>query len=784
MDLTIYEHIFTVELNEPLIRRNVGLLGSHDKNANRFGARLNRDGIDVATAGCAVYGYFIRPNDETILIKGTADSNLVYVDLPDSCYFYDGAFTVAVKISNDDFAQTVLICDGIIEKTTSDVVAEGEYKILSVAEIAEKMAEVDAVAKAADNAAKAAGNAATEASDIAQELRTAKDNGEFNGKDGKDGEDGYTPQKNIDYFDGKDGEDGVGIAIVAVTRTPDENGFYYITINLTDGQQQVIPYKNGKDGNSGVHVGSEAPTEEDTTVWIDPQGETYSITDALGYIPADAEDVRRLSEEIDVVPDYVKTEAMSVLDKVIAAQGERTFVLAAITDMHYGSSDYTDGVVHACQGLQHISERIKFDALAVLGDFTDEHQMDTETAVTDLEEMNALLDPLRVNANLRLKGNHDNRPDAAAQTYRYIMAYSDDVVWGSRIGGYFLRDFDAYKLRVICLNTTEVARDNLSVSDAQYQWFADALDISAKPDAAEWGILLLSHHPLDWTVTSGVYKFGAIINAYQTGKSWTDGTATHDYKDKNAAPLIANIHGHLHNLLTAKLYSGVPGNSDSTNVWRMCTPASRVDAANHYGSPWKEATTYSKTQNTENDTAFCVYCIDLNERTVKAYCYGAGYDREIVYDAGGQSGSSYINQIPISTDANGNVYNGKGWKENIRISSSGAESDGTSYKINATGYIPFKSGDVLRASAGVAVLTETSGNSNISFFNASKTHLGRVKLLPGDLGIKTCAVLNEDGSFSLTCDEGVLGFSGVGFVRVCSPGINDNAILTVNQVIE
>ena len=345
------------------------------------------------------------------------------------------------------------------------------------------------------------------------------------------------------------------------------------------------------------------------------------------------------------IPDYVRVEAMQVLDKVVSAQGKRTFTFAAITDMHYGSSDYIDGVIHACQGMQHISERIKLDAVAVLGDYTDEHQMDTEAAVTDLEEMNALLDPLRSNVNLRVKGNHDHRPNAAAQTYRYIMAYSDATAWGSRIGGYFYRDFDAYKLRVICLNTTEIARDNLSVSVGQYQWFADSLDLSAKEDAAKWGILLLSHHPLDWTVTDGNYRFGPIINAYQTGTMWTDGSVSCNYAGKNAAPIIANIHGHIHNLLTDKIYVGEPGNSEQTSVWRLATPASRVDFVNHYSGVWVENAWYDKTQNTADDTSFCVYCVDLDAQTIKAFCYGAGYDRSLTYDKPGQS--AYTNLLDV-----------------------------------------------------------------------------------------------------------------------------------------
>lgn len=207
MDLTIYEHIFPVELNETLKRRNVGLLGTSDKNANRFGARLTRDGADVDVTGCKVYGYFIRPDEDTVLIEGTVEGNLVYVDIPADCYLYDGAFVLSVKISKaeDDFEQTVLIFDGILAKTATDAVVVGEYKILSVAEIAAMMAAVDDSVKQANTAA--------------QEIRTAAENGEF------------------------DGKDGIGVSGVSVTGGPDEYGYYYTIIEYSDGNIQYIPYK-------------------------------------------------------------------------------------------------------------------------------------------------------------------------------------------------------------------------------------------------------------------------------------------------------------------------------------------------------------------------------------------------------------------------------------------------------------------------------------------------------------------------------------------------------------
>lgn len=56
----------------------------------------------------------------------------------------------------------------------------------------------------------------------------------------------------------------------------------------------------------------------------------------------------------------------------------------------------------------------------------------------------------------------------------------------------------------------------------------------------------------------------------------------------------------------------------------------------------------------------------------------------------------YINQMPISIDSDGSVYNGTGWKDDTRLSaSSGSVKDSTDY-ASITGFIPVKPGDTVR----------------------------------------------------------------------------------------
>ena len=326
------------------------------------------------------------------------------------------------------------------------------------------------------------------------------------------------------------------------------------------------------------------------------------------------------------VPAYVTLEAEDVIQRVISAQGSRTFTFAALTDLHYGNGGYTDSVLHASQALNYIDSRIKLDAVMVLGDYTDD---DDDNA--DFRAVNNLLNNVRFAPNLRQQGNHDFNGETNPIVFRHIQAYSDDVVWGDRIRGYYYKDFNDYKLRVISINTTDIPDDGgLGLSANQIIWFINSLDMTDKSDAENWQILIISHHPLDWwSANSLVATY--ILNAYQNGTSWTNGIYSCDYTGKNKAKLIGNIHGHIHNLLADYLRLGNANSTTNTEVWRIATPEGCINRANQYSGVYADAVTYNKTINTAKDTAFCIYCIDLDTYTINAICYGAGYDRQITY---------------------------------------------------------------------------------------------------------------------------------------------------------
>lgn len=88
---------------------------------------------------------------------------------------------------------------------------------------------------------------------------------------------------------------------------------------------------------------------------------------------------------------------------------------------------------------------------------------------------------------------------------------------------------------------------------------------------------------------------------------------------------------------------------------------------------------------------------------------------------------TYTNQVPLSTDTDGSIYNGVGYKENVRLSSSGGVSGSAQSGSVTTGFIPFPTGDatVIRMK-GVEwknATTNYDGHYYINFYDSSKKFL-------------------------------------------------------------
>lgn len=149
---------------------------------------------------------------------------------------------------------------------------------------------------------------------------------------------------------------------------------------------------------------------------------------------------------------------------------------------------------------------------------------------------------------------------------------------------------------------------------------------------------------------------------------------------------------------------------------------------------------------------------------------------------------SYTNQIPISTDASGNVYGTNGYTLNTRLNSSGHVVDASGYLV--TGFIPCAVGDTIRLNKFVTSLTTYGGNAKILFFNSSRTKISgtNANKFGSSYGYSQgTPLVFVVPSTVYSTDDGVdKSLAGVAYVRFGIGGYNEEAdsiICTINEEI-
>lgn len=355
------------------------------------------------------------------------------------------------------------------------------------------------------------------------------------------------------------------------------------------------------------------------------------------------------------IPSYVKSEALAVAEKVKAVMKADSIVFLAISDLHHTGpqvdnwqTNINAGNLHACQALKVLSYSLpQIDFACMLGDVTfGNAKTTTELMQQQFDQINGWLGEAWKNIpQLRTVGNHDTGEYSTLVGAQFlknnIWKYNEGAVYGSEEYGYCYRDFAEKKLRVICLNTCEgetVSGENAAYccSPEQLLWFAQTLyAVGSKADAAQWGIIVLGHYPLD---LGGAYPTGNIVKAYVAGESTVQNGVTVNFNGHNSAKFIANVHGHNHCFQFGKLHSVANGQGTEFDAWRMCTPnacfyRNNSGVVTMNGISFGDPAPHDKTAGTGKDTAFNVNVINPSEQVLYSFCYGAGIDRTIGYAA-------------------------------------------------------------------------------------------------------------------------------------------------------
>lgn len=354
----------------------------------------------------------------------------------------------------------------------------------------------------------------------------------------------------------------------------------------------------------------------------------------------------------DGIPDYVKTEAEEVADKVIANRTANSLVLLTAADIHWIASEHENfennrtAIEHLGMGMAEIRKHTRPDAVVLLGDYV--------YNVTPLDKTQAIIAMKGViekmyNAtngitSIWLDGNHDYYEyDEADKDYRltdgehYALvgannSYDVEVDADNLTRNYGYIDFKKQRIRLIYLNTTDISGGVYSanyITNIQGQWLINtALDMSSKNDADKWGIVVCSHFPIYSTPFTDLKT---VLSAYKDKTSGTNYGISYDFSS-STAELIATFHGHIHNFKVTDV------TTNSGNVIKaICIPNAAPDRENPYTGDFQEVNaegnevSYPKTAGTAEDTSFNVVTIDRDNKIIYAHCYGAGYHRAISY---------------------------------------------------------------------------------------------------------------------------------------------------------
>lgn len=372
-------------------------------------------------------------------------------------------------------------------------------------------------------------------------------------------------------------------------------------------------------------------------------------------------------------------------------------------------------------------------------------------------------------------GNHDNNvselPTAADRAEFFIWRNStEDMASGTDSTNgkmYYYVDSHAEKTRYICLSTGRM----WTTSD-EIPWCIDTLN--SAPEG--WHIVVVSHVWLDnnysddgttinQTPPDYAQSYLDLFDAYNYKQSGTTGYGNVAYDfTTGKAKVEFIIGGHVHRDYDFSTARGIPV------ILTECD------------GRYERAAESVATQGTTTEN--CVYAIvaDYSAKMLQIINVGRGISRNVVIP----DVVTYTNQIKKSIGADGSLYNGgKGYKENCRLNSSGAEASYNGRYV--TGFIPVRTGDVIRfKDLDYMNMSATSddGTIKIAVYNENFGYINNAGHHPNGLPSAAWSpVYREDGNVKQLTIPTAYG-TAVRYMRVSAKNINDASVITVNEEID
>lgn len=148
------------------------------------------------------------------------------------------------------------------------------------------------------------------------------------------------------------------------------------------------------------------------------------------------------------------------------------------------------------------------------------------------------------------------------------------------------------------------------------------------------------------------------------------------------------------------------------------------------------------------------------------------------------------NWVPLSTDTDGSIYNGTGYKDNTRLSSSGGVSGSAQAGSATVGFIPCTAYDVIRLKGGTWL--GASGHYYINYYDANKNFLSGFVASAYTGNYDRMASVTYDASSGVTTFSNNMDLTGymyiaqivnAAYVRINAYGKGADLIVAVNEEI-
>lgn len=513
---------------------------------------------------------------------------------------------------------------------------------------------------------------------------------------------------------------------------------------------------------------------------------------ADGYTPvrgtdywteADKEEIKAELGSAPGVPDYWQEAVDAAAGKVKALQdlyGPNAVNFVFFSDLHYvgrdGATNYTDEVGNLAAAIMDECD-IPFALMA--GDTAaSDSEISEGYILADLEWAAEVLSPIGADRLLQIRGNHDDVWGSNGENY-YVNKIDQSKIWNRmhrtqasdfrRVfggdGTYFYVDNVPQKTRFICLNTHFYEGDAITdgtssamtfgLGTEQLAWLENT---ALSSNLSGWSIVIAAHVPPTASEINGRTDY---LSVYSDGDLFREILTT--YHESGSGNILGIFCGHCH--VDAVVADDLP------------FPIITVTCAANLS--YNQEAEGERTLGTTTETALDIVTIDKSTGNIYMTRLGIGNDRTVKIDSTGEGDGGYTNQIPISTDADGTVFNGIGYMENYRISaSSGSVTANTGTDL--TGFIPAKIGDVIRFAN--MTFPENTASVGIHLYKSDRATKLYSYVSTEFILTQWSGTLDGTNISSITVPDWV-DFAEVAYIRVVASDINSDSVITVNEEI-